>query len=121
MANRSIVHVEIPAKSRDAAAKFYQELFGWEYQHMEGSMPYTTFKSGNTGGGFPDVSQNNPAGQVLVYISSDDIEADLKKAEGLGGKILMGKTEVPTFGWFGIFADPTGNPIAVWKEMAPQG
>jgi predicted enzyme related to lactoylglutathione lyase len=84
---------------------------------MGAPMNYTTFKAGNTGGGFPDVDGNNPAGRVLVYISSDDIEADLKKAEKLGGKQIMGKTEVPGIGWFGIFNDPTGNPVAVFKAM----
>ena len=40
-----------------------------------------------SGGGFPQVSDENPGGQVLVYIDSDDIEADLKKVEKLGGKV----------------------------------
>ncbi|MEO8612606.1 MAG: hypothetical protein ABI690_32215 [Chloroflexota bacterium] len=30
MAQRSIVHVEIPAADREAASHFYGEIFGWD-------------------------------------------------------------------------------------------
>ena len=89
MSKRNIVHVEIPAANVEAAGKFYQELFGWKIQHDAG-MNYTMWEAGNGDeyGGFPQVSAENPAGQVLVYIHSDDIEADLKNVEKLGGKVL---------------------------------
>ena len=35
MTNRSIVHIEIPAKGRADLAKFYAEMFGWEIQAMD--------------------------------------------------------------------------------------
>jgi predicted enzyme related to lactoylglutathione lyase len=58
-------------------------------------------------------------GDVLLYIDSDDIEVDLKKAVKLGGTLVREKTEIPGFGWFGVFKDPTGNPIAVYTSMDP--
>ncbi len=114
MDKRSIVHVEIPAANRDKLAKFYADMFDWKFQHMTEPSPYTTFEAGNTGGGYPDVGENAKAGDVLVYVDSDDIEADLKKIERLGGKTVMPKTAVGTMGWFAIFADPTGNKLALW-------
>jgi len=119
MSKRNIVHVEIPAVNVEGAGKFYESLFGWKLQHMP-EMNYTMWEDGSgSGGGFPQVSEENPAGQVLVYIDSDDIEADLKKVEKLGGKVLHPKTEIPQMGWYGVFQDPTGNVLAVYTSMNP--
>lgn len=120
MSKRNVVHVEIPAANVEGAGKFYEALFGWKLQHMP-EMNYTMWEAGDgSGGGFPEASAENPAGQVLVYIDSDDIDADLKQAEKLGGKVLRQKTEIPGMGWFGIFQDPTGNVLAVYTGMNPE-
>ena len=121
MSKRNIVHVEIPAANVEAAGKFYADLFGWKISPMP-EMNYTMFEAGDGDeyGGFPQVSEDNPAGQVLVYIHSDDIEADLKKVEKLGGKVLHPKAEIPGMGWFGVFQDPTGNVLALYTSMNPE-
>ena len=117
MTNRGIVHIEIPAKGRADLAKFYAEMFGWEFEAME-EMHYTTWKSGNVAGGFPDVDGSTyKTGDVVVYIDSSDIEADLKKIASKGGKTLQGKTEIPGVGWFAFFADPTGNRLALFTTL----
>jgi uncharacterized protein len=120
MSKRNIVHVEIPATNVEGAGKFYEALFGWKIQHMP-EMNYTMWEAGDGDeyGGFPEVSAENPAGQVLVYIDSDDIESDLKKVEKLGGKVLHQKAEIPGTGWFGVFQDPTGNVLGLYTSMNP--
>ncbi len=121
MSKRNVVHVEIPAANVKDAGTFYQELFGWKLTHDEG-MNYTMWEAGNgdSYGGLPPVSDTNPAGQVLVYIASDDIEADLKKVETLGGKVIYPKSEIPQTGWFALFQDPTGNVLGLYTTMNPQ-
>src|SRR5690242_10185474 len=121
MSKRNIVHVEIPAANVEAAGKFYHELFDWKLDHMP-EMNYTMWEAaeGSQYGGLPQVSDENPAGQVLIYIGSDDIDADLKKVEKLGGKVMHKKTEIPGMGWYGIFQDPTGNVIGLYTSMNPQ-
>lgn len=120
MSKRNVVHVEIPAANVEAAGKFYQELLGWKIQHDD-AMNYSMWEAGDgSGGGFPQVSTDNPVGQVLVYIDSDDIDADLKKVQKLGGTVVRSKTEIPNIGWFGIFKDPTGNVLALYTGMNPQ-
>jgi uncharacterized protein len=119
MSKRNVVHVEIPAANVEAAGKFYRELLGWKIQHDD-AMNYSMWEAGDgSGGGFPEVSADNPAGQVLVYIDSDDIEADLKKVQKLGGTVIRSKTEIPNIGWFGMFKDPTGNVLALYTGMNP--
>jgi predicted enzyme related to lactoylglutathione lyase len=121
MTRHSIVHVEIPAKNREQSARFYSDLFGWKYEHMAGPVPYTSFETGNIGGGFPDIDGKMfEAGDVLVYVDSDDIDGDLQRAQTLGASVLVGKTEVPGYGHFAIFKDPSGNRMALWKASQPR-
>ena len=117
MSKRNVVHVEIPVANVKAAGGFYHDLFGWKMQHMD-DFNYTMWEDGSgSGGGFTEVSAENPVGQVLVYIDSEDIEADLKNVEKLGGKIMREKTEIPRQGWFGVFKDPTGNVLALYTGL----
>lgn len=117
MSKRNVVHVEIPSVDVEAAGRFYQELFGWKLQHVP-EMNYTMWEDGSgSGGGFPQVSDEAPAGKVLVYIDSDDIEADLRKAVQLGGRVVHEKMEIPNTGWFGMFEDPSGNVLALYTSM----
>ena len=122
MSKRNIVHVEIPAANVEGAGKFYQELFGWKISHDSG-LNYSMWEAGNgdSYGGFPQVSDEAPAGKVLVYIASDDIDADLKKVEQLGGKIIHPKAEIPQTGWYAFFQDPTGNVLGLYTSMNPSG
>lgn len=118
MAKHNIVHVEFSAKDLEASGKFYSELFGWEVQQMP-EMNYASYETGEgVGGGFNPASDDYPAGTVIVYIGTDDIEASLAKVESLGGKSVSPKTEIPGFGWFGLFSDPTGNMVGLYTAMA---
>jgi predicted enzyme related to lactoylglutathione lyase len=117
MSKRNVVHVELPAVDVKGASRFYEELFGWKMQYAA-EFDYTMWEDGGGfGGGFNKVSDEHPAGRVLVYIDSDDIEADLKQVGKLGGKILQPKTEIPGTGWYGVFEDPTGNVLALYTSM----
>lgn len=117
MSEHHIVHIEFSAEDREAAGKFYRELFGWEIVQIP-EKNYATFDSGdNVSGGLNPVTDTNPAGTVLVNISTDDIAASLAKAESLGGKIVVPKSEIPDIGWFGIFSDPTGNVVGLFTPL----
>jgi uncharacterized protein len=118
MKNRTIGHIEIPARGRADLAKFYAEMFGWTIQPMDDKgAKYTVWQAGNMRGGFPDVDEDNQPGDVIIYIDSDDIEADLKKIEAGGGRTLLGKTEIPGVAWYAQFADPTGNRMALYTLL----
>lgn len=120
MTKRNIVHVEIPTKDSKASAEFYGKLFGWHIEHVE-EMDYTMWDPHEgPGGGFTNVDENVKPGDVIIYVNSEDIEADLKKAAGLGGTIVQEKMEIPETGWFGMFNDPTGNTIALYTSMNPE-
>lgn len=113
------VHIEFAANDPQAAARFYFDLFGWKTEFMQ-PMDYVTFESQpGLGGGFPKVDGKIiNAGDVYIYIATDDIEATLTKIESLGGKTLVPKTEIPNMGWFALFTDPTGNRVGLYTGMA---
>ena len=119
MSKRNVVHIEIPAEDIQSAAKFYETLFGWKMQHDD-QFDYTMWADGSGyGGGFNKVSEENPADRIVVYIHSDNIEADLKKVEELGGSVVVPKTEIPGTGWFAQFKDPAGNLLALYTSTNP--
>jgi len=126
MANHPIVHIEIPASDPQTAARFYSGVFDWNLQHDE-QFNYLMFQDGGPGGAFVqtgDGGEMGPAtkpGDVRIYIGTDDIEASLAAVEAHGGKTLVPKTEIPGTGWFGIFADPFGNTMAVYTDLQQAG
>jgi predicted enzyme related to lactoylglutathione lyase len=121
MSNHQIVHIEIPSRNFQESGEFYHALFGWKIIPAP-EMNYTMWEPATgPGGGFSPLGENVSAGDVLIYVDSDNIEADLKKAVKLGGKLLTPKSEIPGTGWFGIFQDLTGNNVALYTALLPQG
>ncbi len=119
MTQHNIVHIEIPASDLIKAGEFYNQLFGWKVEQMP-EANYATWNPGEgPGGGFNPLGPIAKPGEVLIYVNSDDIEADLKQAVALGGTVVTEKSEIPTVGWFGIFKDPTGNRIALFTGINP--
>lgn len=113
MTGRPIMHIDIPTPDRAATAHFYTSLFGWEMH--EDLQPYTWFSAANMSGGLPDLEEGLApvreilrAGDVVLYLPSEDIEADLQKIEALGGTILLPKTEAGEGHYIALFADPNG-------------
>src|SRR5579871_4303851 len=106
MAAQPIVHIEIPANDPKAASTFYADAFGWDIT-VAPEFDYHMFQAaGGPGGGFVSVgaaTDGDPMsakpGDVRIYIASDDIDADLRKVESLGGQIVLPRTEIPQTGW----------------------
>ena len=121
MSNHPIVHLDIPASDPKAASKFYADAFGWKIE-VAPEFDYHMFQAeGGPGGGFVNVGESGgvsyKAGEVLVYIGTNDIEASLAKVQSLGGKVVLPKTEIPQVGWWAIFTDPTGNKIGLFTDI----
>ncbi|MFW5748812.1 MAG: VOC family protein [Chloroflexota bacterium] len=113
---RSIVHIEIPFSDAEKTSKFYQDFCGWEFQ-TDKQLDYHMFKGGNIEGGLSPIGEDTKAGDVLIYIGSDDIDADLEKVQALGAQIVQPRMEVPNTGVLAVFLDPAGNRIALWQDF----
>jgi len=111
-----IVHVEIPARDPAKSAKFYKQALGWDITH-DGSFDYHMFTAeGGPGGGFVTIGDSYNAGEVIVYLDTDDIGASLAKIEAEGGKTIKPKVEIPGIGWYAEFSDPAGNRMALYTS-----
>jgi hypothetical protein len=110
-----IVHFEIGVNNMDKGMEFYQSLFGWKIDH-DPQMTWAVISTGEEpGGGICSAGEEMPVG-IYIYIKVDDIDAALKKAERLGGKITCPKKLIsPQYGYYGLFTDPDGNMIGVWS------
>ncbi|MFQ5922106.1 MAG: VOC family protein [Anaerolineales bacterium] len=121
MTTYPVQHLEISADDPNAAAEFYSKVFGWKIE-VEESMNYVQFmaEEGGIGGAFTQVEENNPAGTLVPYVMTDDINASLEKVGSLGGSTIVPKTEIPGIGHFAVFSDPTGNNIGLYSGN-PEG
>jgi predicted enzyme related to lactoylglutathione lyase len=118
MTQHSIVHIEFSAKDPKAAGDFYDQLFGWKIGTIP-EMDYVTFEiTPHLGGGFLDIDEQEfKIGDIIPYISTDDIDATLAQIVSKGGRILKTKTEIPGIGWYAFFADPTGNRMGLYSGL----
>ena len=117
---RSLTNIEIPSSNDEKMKDFYKTLCDWDATVIpmgEDVPPYTMFTTGNVMTALSPIGDTIQPGQLMMYISSEDIEADLTIAQNLGATIVTEKTEVPGFGWFGIFIDPSGNRMAFWQDL----
>jgi predicted enzyme related to lactoylglutathione lyase len=116
MSDHPICHVEIPATDPTSLSLFYAEVFDWQIEAADPTRNAHLFHvQRGPGGAFVQVGETTgaKAGQVLIYIFTEDIDATLAKAEALGAKTLTPKTEIP-YGWSATFVDPAGNHIALF-------
>jgi hypothetical protein len=54
----------------------------------------------------------------VITITVDSVEDYLKKVTDAGGEIVAGKQEVASMGYYAYVADPAGNVIGLWENMA---
>ena len=102
----------------EGAKKFYAELLGWGFEEfpMEEGGSYWMAKVGEeeVGGimGTPPDAAGVPPHWGL-YITVDDVDATVKKAEKIGAKVLVPPMDIPKVGRFAVLQDPQGAAFAI--------
>jgi predicted enzyme related to lactoylglutathione lyase len=117
----SFVHIEIASTDPARTRKFCEEVFGWNFEDIP-EMNYTTFEpASRPGGGIMSPMEGQTPG-ILNYVLSTDVDADLRKIEAAGGRVLRPKQEIPKVGWWALFQEPTGIVLALYqvRAAAPQ-
>ncbi|MFN2432783.1 MAG: VOC family protein [Gemmatimonadota bacterium] len=127
--DHTLVHFEIPADDPERAARFYRELFGWQVEKWEGGgagglpeywMVMTVpadeqgrpTRAGVNGG---MMRRQQPDQAPVNYVGVENVDEYVKKAERLGGQLVVPKQAVSTMGWFAWLKDPEGNVFGVWE------
>ncbi len=108
---------ELMTNDAEAAKRFYAQVFGWQYTEfpMEG-MSYSVIKAnGQEIGGImpvPPQAAGTPP-HWGVYVTVDDVDASVKKAEELGAAVMVPPTDIPDVGRFCVFRDPQGAVLSM--------
>jgi uncharacterized protein len=109
----------------DAARRFYQAVFGWEYDIGGPEFGgYTTARLGSR----PTVGMmgNQPGAPPMpaewsLYFATDNIEADVARAVELGARVLYPAMVVGEFGRMATCEDPTGAAFSFWQAGQHMG
>jgi hypothetical protein len=96
----------------DTAARFYGELFGWQFEEVPEAGGYRIIKNGERSNGGMMPQQEGPS-QWMPYFGHDDVDRAVEDVPGLGGEVLNGPIRMPQ-GSIGVFADPQGAVFALW-------
>ncbi len=119
--NLKYTHVEISALDRHAAAKFYGGVFGWEFTDFPDSNYSSTRGTDEVTTGLNPVNEDNPAGNIIVYIETDNLDATMAKIKSMGGQIHGETLDIPGVGIMAYFSDPTGNKLALMQPVLQGG
>jgi len=110
---------ELSSQDIEGSVDFYTGLLGWtaDVMEMPGGMTYTMFMNGERPvAGLMEPPVDVPA-HWLSYITVENLEATVSKAEGLGAKTIVPPTTVPEKGRFAVITDPQGATIAFWSFL----
>jgi uncharacterized protein len=113
---KKIVHVEFPAAEGDRGERFWTELAGWSFNDV--GMPDIDYRMFDGGGGWGGAvwTSNEMAGQgPVIYLDSDDIDADVARVRDLGGE-AEDKQPIPSIGWFARCRDTEGNAFSLYQS-----
>ena len=108
-----VIHVEVLGKDGPALQRFYGDVFGWKL-NTDNPGGYGMFDGGadGVGGGIGAANDGGP-GHVTFYVHADDAVATLRRAEELGGRVLMPLTEIAPGTTIALFADPEGHVVGL--------
>ncbi len=111
-------HFEIPVDDPDRAEKFYAAVFGWKFERFPGAPEY--YGMATTGDAQPGINgalfQRKSDSETTLTMSVDSIADATKTIEKEGGKVLEGKTAIPSMGWFAVCQDTEGNKVGLFTN-----
>jgi hypothetical protein len=119
MTQGEITHLELPSDDIERAKAFYAGLFGWQIKSSSEYPDYAMFQSGpgDMGGAIGLRGETAPGGGPRIYMTVDSVADTLARVEGLGGSIVVQRTEVPGVGWYAAINDSEGNEIGIWEAL----
>jgi len=116
-----IVHIEFKSANFARTAEFYARLFDWQTE-QNGSGSYMKLNAEGTGptAGWvrADLIQ---APAPVAFLAVDDLEKTLQAVEEGGGRVLVRSQPFAGGGEVGLFVDPDGNVLGLWRRKGGAG
>lgn len=112
-----------------AAARFYAELFGWQFVGpgpMPGEPPGEYFVAQSRGRDVAGVASQPPSGAPAsalwnTHISVPSADHTAEQVKAAGGSIVVAPFDAPPAGRMAVLRDPAGAFFCVWEPMDRQG
>jgi len=122
-----VIHFEIHAGDPQRAIAFYNKVFGWHFEKMEGPVEYWVINTGPSnlaginGGLIPRRGEID--GQAVIgYVCTIDVSSvddTTKLVEETLGQKVVAKFPIPALGWLAYCKDTEGNIFGI-METDPQ-
>jgi predicted enzyme related to lactoylglutathione lyase len=113
----ALVWTELMTPDPKKSTPFYTGLFGWTTETMAmGGYDYTIWKRGkDSAGGMMQITpeMGKMPAHWIPYFGVTDVDAIVKKAKDLGGKIMLEPKDIPGVGRMAIVTDPTGAHFSI--------
>ena len=113
-----VVHFEINADKPERAAKFYEDVFGWQIEKWAGPVDYWLITIGEQSepginGAIKDRSENLAAVNTISVPSVDEF---FQKITLAGGKVVSPKMTIPGIGYHAYCQDTEGNIFGIMQD-----
>jgi predicted enzyme related to lactoylglutathione lyase len=113
-----VIHFNIQADDPQQALDFYAQVFGWEFEKVEGAMEYWMADTGDPGepGISAGVGLRNPNIRFNAFvntISVENVDDYVVKIKMSGGKTLSPKIVIPGVGYYVPCQDTEGNTFGI--------
>lgn len=100
----TIVHFDISANDLNRARQFYENMFGWKINIMQGFADYYEIETNNLegkdgiGGGITKRQQPEQTG-ITQFIGVKSIDESIARTTIFGGQVLQPKQAIPGYGF----------------------
>ena len=113
-----VVHFEFPADNPERAAKFYQDVFGWEIDKWEGPVDYWLITTGtDEQPGINGALMRRPADDTGIrnVVEVGSVDESVQAVKESGGQVVMPKMAVPGVDWVAYCSDTEGNVFGMMQ------
>lgn len=110
---------ELLTSDPGAAQQFYSTICGWRIEQWDKDSNYSMFVGPNAPVGgvlqLPDHAMGTgDQPKWLAYLATEDVDATVEKAVGLGARVLQQSGATPGGGRYAVLADPQGACFGVY-------
>jgi predicted enzyme related to lactoylglutathione lyase len=121
---------ELMSRDPEASERFYRSVVGLTVQTLgDGPEAYRLLVAngqpiGGLTGRRPDSDvwpSGGPAGHWVGYLGTDDVDAAARRAEELGGTILLGPLDIPGTGRVAVLRDPDEATFGLFQPSGEPG
>jgi uncharacterized protein len=115
-----IIHIEFKSANFARTSEFYAKVFDWQMEQNASASYMKLSGTGGPSGGWVRADLVQSPGPI-AYLPVDDLEATLNEVESAGGRVLVRSLPFAGGGEIGLFADPDGNVMGIWKRKDASG